>query len=179
MRVRERTVNAVVAVRTAGREGLGIVNGSGFGNAVAVDACPRLIRDEQIIGRRTMRNMTETAVLDDGGVLEHERSTLGLMTLGALVRLETQPRPTRFVGSMTIDAPEHAFGDGVMGRKVQLRSHVLMAFETKVSRIVGVGKSARRDRVALSNVKRLPIVRVVTIGAEKTSATMLRRVPVQ
>ena len=86
----------------------------GLGHAMTIDACARLVGHQQVVRRRTVGNVAMAAVFDDGRVFEHVWAALGLMASRALLRLEIQTRPSSLVRTMTIDAPEHAFRDGMM-----------------------------------------------------------------
>lgn len=103
-----------MTIGTACDESLGIVHSTGLGHTMTIDACARLIGDQQVVRGRAVRNVAEAAIFDDGGVFEYVRPTLGLMTSRALLRLKIQPGPSSVVRTMTIDASEHAFRDGVM-----------------------------------------------------------------
>ena len=95
-------------------ESLGIVHSTRLGNAMTIDACAWLIRHQQVVGGGPVWNMAKAAILDDGRVLEHIRATLRLMTSSAFLRLEIQPRAPSVVRTVTINASQHAFRNGMV-----------------------------------------------------------------
>jgi len=179
MRVREGTVDRVMAVGTASHKGLGFVDGTGLRDTMAIDTGSGLIREQQVVRGGTVRNMTEAAVFSDRSVLEHERAALSLVALGALLGLEVQAGPAGLVRPMAVRASEHALPHGVVGGQVQLGTHVRMASDTQAGRDVRIREQVTRHVRICANVEGLVVVGGMTVCAEQPRLLMIGGLPAE
>jgi len=80
-------------------------------------------RLQQILSGRTMGRMTEATILDDREMFVDPGARLRLVTTLTLFVLGAQISFDRAMGGMTVGAVEHAFPNGMMGRKIQSGRH--------------------------------------------------------
>ena len=141
MRIGVGSVDCAVTVRTARDIGLWIMGRAHLRDRMTTGAGARLIGQEQIVGRCAVGHMAIAAVLSYGRMLVDPRSSLGLVTSGALRSLRSELDLSRLVRSVTIGAAKHALSHRVMRRQIQPTRDLAVTSDTQTRITSSVGKN--------------------------------------
>ena len=172
-------MNGAMAIGAARDVGLRIVRSPHLGHGVAVDTGAWLGRDEQVVGARAVGDVAMTAILRDRCVVVDPGTGLGLMTLRASIRLGPEPGLLARVWRVTVAASEHPLSHGMMRGQVQLGGDLHMTADTEPAPGTRMGQDVSHHVRGDAQMKGLPIMGIVAVGAEESGAAMVRHLPVE
>lgn len=159
-----------MAIRATSDVGLGIMRGADLCDGMTVDTRSGLIRRKQVIGTGAVGNVAVATILLYRRVVVDPGSRLSLVALRASVGLCPELCLLGFMGRMAVRTTQHSLTHGVMGGKVQSRSHLRVAIDTESGVGSCIGQNITRELCGNADVARLAVMRVMTVRTEKARA---------